>query len=105
MVYSLAQPAVDAHVASSSIAGARARIQGLYSAFGLVGGFVGASGSSLLYELNYRLPLPAIGVAFGICVLVGGTMIRISEARHSDAVGPGKRDVQQEASTTYRESV
>ncbi len=102
VVYSLAQPAVDAHVASSSVAGARARIQGLYSAFGLAGGFVGASGSSLLYGLNFRLPLPAIGVVFGICVLVGGIMIHMSEARHKTPSEADKRDVQQEAMTPYR---
>ena len=102
VVYSLAQPAVDAHVASSSIAGARARIQGLYSAFGLAGGFAGASGSSLLYGLNFRLPLPAIGVVFGICVLVGGIMIRMSEARRKTPPGADKWDVEQGAMTTYR---
>src|SRR5438552_5252682 len=80
VVYSLMQPAVDAHVASSTIVGARARIQGLYSAAGLVGGFVGASGCSFLYGLNFRLPLFVIGAIFGLCVLVGGILIRISES-------------------------
>jgi len=102
VVYSLAQPAVDAHVASSSFAGARARIQGLYSAFGLAGGFVGASGSSLLYGLSFRLPLPAIGLVFGICVLVGGIMIRISEARRKTPARADKRDGEQEVITTSR---
>ncbi len=82
VIYSMMQPAVDAHVAASTIAGARARIQGLYSAAGLVGGFVGASGCSFLYGLNFRLPLFTIGVLFGICVLVGGILIRISESRN-----------------------
>jgi MFS family permease len=82
VIYSMMQPAVDAHVAASTIAGARARIQGLYSAAGLVGGFVGASGCSFLYGLNFRLPLYTICVIFGICVLVGGILIRISESRN-----------------------
>jgi MFS family permease len=82
IVYSMMQPAVDAHVAASTLAGARARIQGLYSAAGLVGGFVGASGCSFLYGLNFRLPLFAIGIGFGICVLTGGILVRISESRN-----------------------
>ena len=83
VIYSMMQPAVDAHVAASTIAGARARIQGLYSAAGLVGGFVGASGCSFLYGLNFRLPLFAIGVGFGICVLIGGILVRIYESRNT----------------------
>ncbi len=83
VVYSMMEPAVDAHVAASTIAGARARIQGLYSAAGLLGGFVGASGCSILYGLNFRLPLYTIGVVFGICVVIGGIMIRISESRNN----------------------
>jgi MFS family permease len=83
VVYSMMQPAVDAHVAASTTVGARARIQGLYSAAGLVGGFVGASGCSFLYGLNFRLPLFAIGVGFGICVLIGGILVRIYESRNT----------------------
>ena len=83
VVYSMMQPAVDAHVAASTTVGARARIQGLYSAAGLVGGFVGASGCSFLYGLNFRLPLFAIGVGFGICVLIGGTLVRVYESRNN----------------------
>jgi MFS family permease len=95
VVYSLMQPAVDAHLASSSIAGARARVQGMYSAFGLFGGFVGASGSSLLYGLNFRLPLPTIGIVFGISVLVGGIMIRIFESRQPASARLGKQNREQ----------
>src|SRR6266568_608240 len=83
VVYSLMQPAVDAHVAASTVAGARARIQGLYSAAGLLGGFFGASVCSILYSLNFRLPLFTIGVVFGICVLIGGILVRISESRNT----------------------
>ncbi len=96
VVYSFMQPAVDAHVASSTTAGARARIQGLYSAAGLIGGFAGANGCSFLYGLNFRLPLFAIGLAFGICVLVGGVMVRISEARNFVPAGPSTRNTQAE---------
>ncbi|HKF36503.1 MAG TPA: MFS transporter [Ktedonobacteraceae bacterium] len=95
VVYSFMQPAVDAHVASSTIPGARARIQGLYSAAGLIGGFVGASGCSFLYSLNFRLPLFAIGVAFGICVIAGGILIRISEARNPNLPGLDKSKARQ----------
>ncbi len=95
VVYSFMQPAVDAHVASSTIPGARARIQGLYSAAGLIGGFAGANGCSFLYGLNFRLPLFAIGVAFGICVIVGGTLVRISEARNPNLPRPDKSKTRQ----------
>jgi MFS family permease len=83
VIYSMMEPAVDAHVANSTMAGARARIQGLYSAAGIFGGFVGATGCTFLYGLNFRLPLFAIGVFFGICVIVGGILVRISESRNS----------------------
>jgi MFS family permease len=96
VVYSMMQPAVDAHVAASTIAGARARIQGLYSAAGLVGGFVGASGCSFLYGLNFRLPLFAIGIGFGICVLIGGTLVRIYESRNNVLPKVDAGTVQQE---------
>src|SRR5260370_1392491 len=95
VVYSFMQPAVDAHVASSTIPGARARIQGLYSAAGLIGGFAGANGCSFLYGLNFRLPLFAIGVAFGICVIVGGTLVRISETRNPTLPRPDKSKTRQ----------
>jgi MFS family permease len=82
-VYALIQPAVDAHVAASSLADARARVQSVYSAFGLLGSFIGASTLSILYGVNFRLPLFAMGAGFGICVVIGGVMIRISESRSS----------------------
>jgi len=88
VVYALVQPAVDAHVAASSLADARARVQSLYSAFGLFGSFVGASGLSVLYGMNFRLPLFVTGICFGICVIVGGVMIRISEERGNRSVLP-----------------
>ena len=88
VVYALVQPAVDAHVAASSLADARARVQSMYSAFGLFGSFVGASGLSILYGMNFRLPLFVAGICFGICVIVGGVMIRISEERGSRGVLP-----------------
>ncbi len=81
IVYSFTVPAVDAHLAISSSPDARARIQGLYSAFGMVGGFVGSVASTSLYAINFRLPLPAIGVVFCAGILIGGIMVRRSEAR------------------------
>jgi len=80
-VYAFIQPAVDASVAAASVSTMRARVQGLYSTFGLIGGFFSASVMSLLYGIDYRLPLFAIGLGYGLCVLVGGLMIRRAEAR------------------------
>lgn len=81
VLYSFIQPAVDAHVAAASSAGSRARVQGMYSTVGLAGAFVGASALTPLYALNFRLPLFVLGPAYGLCVLVGGLLIRRSEAR------------------------
>lgn len=81
IAYSLMQPAIDAHLASAARPDARARTQGLYTAFGTFGGFVGASVSSLLYAVNYRLPLLTIAGVFGVGILIGGVMIRYYEAR------------------------
>lgn len=78
-LYAFIQPAVDSHVASASTGHARARIQGLYSAFGLMGGFVGANGFSILYGWNFRYPLFAVAIGYTICVLIGGLMIRRAE--------------------------
>src|SRR5947209_1338433 len=103
MVYSMMEPAVDAHVANSTIAGARARIQGLYSAAGIVGGFVGATGCTFLYGLNFRLPLFAIGVIFGICVIVGGILVHISESRNTALLQTDVGNVEQKVITTINE--
>lgn len=81
IVYAFMQPAIDAHVATASVSSMRARVQGLYSAFGLIGAFVGSSGFTPLYNINFRLPLFVMGIAYGICVLVGGLMIRFAEKR------------------------
>lgn len=81
ILYSFMAPAVDAHVASASSPKARARVQGLYSAFGMVGGFIGSTVGSVLYAVNFRLPLFSMGAAFGLVVLVGGLLIRLSEGR------------------------
>jgi MFS family permease len=104
VVYSMTEPAVDAHVANSTIAGARARIQGLYSAAGLAGGFVGASGGSFLYSFNFRLPLFAIGVIFGICVIIGGILVRISESRNSPLIKVNAGSVKQKVITDISET-
>lgn len=103
VVYSMMEPAVDAHVANSTIAGARARIQGLYSAAGIFGGFVGATGCTFLYALNFRLPLFAIGVLFGICVIVGGILVHISESRNNALLKTEAGKVQQKAITATSE--
>ncbi|HEU5378594.1 MAG TPA: MFS transporter [Ktedonobacteraceae bacterium] len=97
MVYAFVQPAVDSHVASASASHARARVLGLYSAFGLLGGFVGASGFSFLYSWNFRSPLFAIGLGYGLCVLIGGTMIRFSESKEQLLKGQQQdQDVEEE---------
>jgi MFS family permease len=73
------QPAVDSHLANASLGPARARIQGLFSGIGLLGGFVGASCFGVLYAWDFRTPLFAIGLGYGLCVLIGGMMIRLYE--------------------------
>ena len=78
-VYAMMQPAVDAHLAAASRKEARGRVQGFYSSVGLAGAFVGASGFSVLYEMDYRLPLFGLGIAFGVCVLVGGLLVRTAK--------------------------
>ena len=82
-LYAFIQPAVDAHIATSSHSTMRARVQGMYSTFGLVGAFFGANLFSPLYAINYRLPLFTMGMLFGFCVIVGGIMVRISESRRN----------------------
>ena len=81
IIYSYTLPAIDAHVATSSASDIRARVQGLYSAFGMAGGFAGASVSTALYAVNFRLPLLVIGGIFGLGILIGGLLVRLSEAR------------------------
>ena len=78
-IYALMQPSVDSHVAASSAEEIRGRVQGVYSSVGLAGAFAGANGFSLLYEIDFRLPLFVMGLTFGVCVLVGGLMVRRSE--------------------------
>ncbi len=79
-IFALMQPAVDAHVAASTAEDIRARSQGVYSSVGLAGAFVGANGFSALYGVDYHLPLLGMGLAFGLCVLVGGLIVRRSES-------------------------
>ncbi len=83
--YAFIQPAVDAHVAASSGSSMRARVQGMYSAVGLVGAFFGANVLSPLYGIDYRYPLFAMGIIFGLCVIAGSIMVRVSESRHKIA--------------------
>jgi MFS family permease len=79
-IYAMMQPAVDAHLAAASLQEARGRVQGFYSSIGLAGAFAGASGFSVLYDIDYHLPLFVLGIAFGVCVLIGGLLVRYSEA-------------------------
>lgn len=81
IVYSFTVPAIDAHLAVSSTPDARARIQGIYSATGMMGGFAGSAVSTMLYSINFRLPLPTIGVVFFVGILLGGLLVRKSEKR------------------------
>ncbi len=55
---------------------------GLYSAFGLIGSFVGANLFSYLYSWNFRAPLFAIAFGYGSCVLLGGLLIRKAETKY-----------------------
>jgi len=82
IVYAFIQPAIDAHVATSSASSVRAQVQGVYGAIGLIGAFVGASGFSQLYSINYRYPLFTMGIAYGVCVLIGGITIMVLERRN-----------------------
>jgi MFS family permease len=86
VVYAFIGPAVDAHVAAASPAGARARVQGVYSAAGLIGAFAGANALTALYAVSFRLPLFALGAVYGVCVLMGGLVIRRAEVRRLVAV-------------------
>lgn len=81
IVYAFLQPALDSHVAASSPANARAQVQGFYAAIGFIGAFIGASGFTPLYALNFRLPLFTMSAVFGMCVLIGSTLIRMSEKK------------------------
>ncbi|HEX8229676.1 MAG TPA: hypothetical protein VF826_10235 [Chloroflexia bacterium] len=56
-------------------------MQGVYSSIGLAGAFVGANGLTWLYEVDFRLPLFGLGVAFGVCVLVGGLLVSLGESQ------------------------
>ena len=80
-LYAIISPAVDSHVALSSPAESRGRVQSTYVATGLVGAFAGATIFTPLYSIDYRLPLIALGAGYGIFVLTGGLLVRISEFR------------------------
>lgn len=81
LVYALMQPAVDATLAAASPPAARARAQGVYSTVGLASAFVAANTLSAFYGLDYRLPLFIMAGGFGLCVFVGGALIRLAEQR------------------------
>ncbi|HKS69170.1 MAG TPA: MFS transporter, partial [Ktedonobacterales bacterium] len=76
LLYAIIQPAVDAHLAAASPLRARARVQGMYTTVGALGAFVGSSVFTPLYALDFRLPLFTLGASYGLCVLIGGLMVR-----------------------------
>ena len=41
-----------------------------------------SSGFSVLYGISFRYPLFAIGIGYGICVLIGGLLIRRAERKN-----------------------
>lgn len=88
LVYAFMQPAVDATLAAASPPAARTRAQGAFSAVGLASAFIAANVLSALYGLNFRLPLFVMAAVFGLCVLVGGALIRVSERRTQAADDP-----------------
>jgi MFS family permease len=92
IVYALMGPSVDATLATASPPDARARAQSVYSAVGIVSAFIAANVLSWLYGINFRLPLFTMGAGFGLCVLVGWSLIRVSE-RRSAAVVRGEKPV------------
>ena len=96
VVYGLMQPSVDATLAAASPPEARARVQGAYSAMGLASAFVSANTLSALYAVNYRLPLLVMAAGFGLCVLAGGTLVRLAERRAGraeiDTMAPARKD-------------
>jgi hypothetical protein len=85
--YSFIQPAVDAHVAVSSVSRNRARAQAMYSSFGLIGAFVGANALPPLYALDFRLPLFALAAGYGVCVLIGGLLVWRSDRKRRTIMG------------------
>jgi MFS family permease len=99
-VYALMQPAVDSHVAAASVEEARGRVQGVYSSVGLAGAFAGANGFTALYEVDFRLPLFSMGVVFGVCVLVGGLIVRWSEEKGLVAGPESEEGPEREAVTS-----
>jgi MFS family permease len=79
--YAFIVPAIDSHVASASPDTQRGRVQGMYAAIGFLGALVGSNGLTPLYHLNFRFPLFAMGAGFGLCILVGSSLIFIGYRR------------------------
>jgi hypothetical protein len=52
-----------------------------------VGAFAGANLLTPIYALDYRLPLFVMGAGYGLCILVGGLLIRYAES-HGLVGGP-----------------
>jgi len=84
--YAVVSPALDAHVARSSPPGRRGRVQSTYSACGIIGALAGASAFVPLYAIDYRLPLLAQGMGYGMVILAGGFAILLTERRERTKV-------------------
>lgn len=80
-IYAFLQPALDTHVAFFSESSLRARVQGIYASAASIGSLIGASALTPLYATNFRLPLFVMGMGYGICLLLGYTLIRRSESQ------------------------
>ena len=84
-VYGLMQPSIDAHLAAFSPPHARARAQSIYAATSMAGAFCAANILTILYGVDYRLPMFAMAAAFSLCVVAGGALVRMAEGRARDA--------------------
>ncbi|GHO43898.1 MFS transporter [Ktedonospora formicarum] len=81
ILYAFMIPAMDSFIASSSPGKLRARVQGLYTTTGFIGAFVGSSGFTPLYHISFRLPPFAMGAGYGLCIIVGSTLIFLAARR------------------------
>jgi len=78
-LYAVVSPALDAHVAASSPVGRRGCVQSTFTACGIMGALAGATVFVPLYAVDYRLPLVVQGTGYGVFILIGSTLIALSE--------------------------
>lgn len=81
ILYAFIIPAMDSHIAANSPDTLRARVQGLYTTTGFIGAFVGSTGFTPLYHINFRLPAFAMGAGYGLCILIGSALIFLAAYR------------------------